>query len=406
MSSKFLEDALEYHALPAPGKIAIQVTKPTKTQRDLSLAYSPGVAEPVRRISRDPDAAYRYTAKGNLVAVITDGSAVLGLGDVGAVAGKPVMEGKGVLFKTFANIDVFDIEVEAETPDAFIDTVARIAGGFGGINLEDIAAPHCFRIERELRERLDIPVFHDDQHGTAVIAAAGLLNALRLAGKRIEDMRAVCLGAGAAGIATLQLLVKLGARRDNLLMVDRKGVVHTGRADLSEFKQEFAVDTGLRTLADACAGADVFIGVSGPDLFTEEMLRSMADTPVVFALANPDPEILPELAHKTRPDAIVATGRSDYPNQVNNVLGFPYIFRGALDVRARTINDEMLIAAVHALAGLTHEPVPQPVLDAYGLDTLQFGPEYIIPKPFDPRLIDVLPSAVAEAARRSGAARL
>ncbi len=406
MSSKFLEEALEYHALPVPGKIAIQVTKPTRTQRDLSLAYSPGVAEPVRRISEDPEAAYRYTSKGNLVAVITDGSAVLGLGDVGALAGKPVMEGKGVLFKTFANIDVFDIEVEAESPEAFIDTVARIAGGFGGINLEDIAAPHCFRIERELRERLDIPVFHDDQHGTAVIAAAGLLNALRLADKRIEDMRAVCLGAGAAGIATMQLLVKLGAQRENLLMVDRKGVVHTGRTDLGEFKQEFAVDTDRRTLADACAGADVFIGVSGPDLFSTEMLRSMADSPIVFALANPDPEILPELAHAARADVIVATGRSDYPNQVNNVLGFPYIFRGALDVRARTINDEMLVAAVHALAALTHEPVPQSVLDAYGLDTLEFGPDYIIPKPFDPRLIDILPAAIAEAARSSGVARL
>jgi len=406
MSSKFLEEALEYHAQPVPGKIAIQVTKPTRTQRDLSLAYSPGVAEPVRRISEDPEAAYRYTSKGNLVAVITDGSAVLGLGDVGALAGKPVMEGKGVLFKTFANIDVFDIEVEAESPEAFIDTVARIAGGFGGINLEDIAAPHCFRIERELRERLDIPVFHDDQHGTAVIAAAGLLNALRLADKRIEDMRAVCLGAGAAGIATMQLLVKLGAQRENLLMVDRKGVVHTGRTDLGEFKQEFAVDTDRRTLADACADADVFIGVSGPDLFSTEMLRSMADTPIVFALANPDPEILPELAHAARPDVIVATGRSDYPNQVNNVLGFPYIFRGALDVRARTINDDMLVAAVHALAELTHEPVPQSVLDAYGLDALEFGPDYIIPKPFDPRLIDILPAAIAEAARSSGVARL
>jgi malate dehydrogenase (oxaloacetate-decarboxylating)(NADP+) len=406
MSSKFLEEALEYHALPVPGKIAIQVTKPTRTQRDLSLAYSPGVAEPVRRISEDPEAAYRYTSKGNLVAVITDGSAVLGLGDVGALAGKPVMEGKGVLFKTFANIDVFDIEVEAESPEAFIDTVARIAGGFGGINLEDIAAPHCFRIERELRERLDIPVFHDDQHGTAVIAAAGLLNALRLADKRIEDMRAVCLGAGAAGIATMQLLVKLGAQRENLLMVDRKGVVHTGRTDLGEFKQEFAVDTDRRTLADACADADVFIGVSGPDLFSTEMLSSMADSPIVFALANPDPEILPELAHAARADVIVATGRSDYPNQVNNVLGFPYIFRGALDVRARTINDEMLVAAVHALAALTHEPVPQSVLDAYGLDTLEFGPDYIIPKPFDPRLIDILPAAIAEAARSSGVARL
>jgi malate dehydrogenase (oxaloacetate-decarboxylating)(NADP+) len=406
MSSKFLEEALEYHALPTPGKIATRVTKPTRTQHDLSLAYSPGVAEPVRRISQDPEAAYSYTSKGNLVAVITDGSAVLGLGDVGALAGKPVMEGKGVLFKTFADIDVFDIEVEAESHDAFIDTVTRIAGGFGGINLEDIAAPHCFRIERELRERLDIPVFHDDQHGTAVIAAAGLINALRLTGKRIEDMHAVCLGAGAAGIATLQLLVKLGARRENLLMVDRKGVVHTGRTDLSEFKQEFAADTDLRTLTEACAGADVFIGVSGPDLFTADMLRSMADNPIVFALANPDPEILPELAHKTRSDVIVATGRSDYPNQVNNVLGFPYIFRGALDVRARTINDDMLIAAVHALAELAHEPVPQSVLDAYELDALEFGPEYIIPNPFDPRLIDILPPAIAEAARRSGVARL
>ena len=338
--------------------------------------------------------------------MITDGSAVLGLGDVGALAGKPVMEGKGVLFKTFANIDVFDIEVESESPEAFIETVARIAGGFGGINLEDIAAPHCFRIERELRERLDIPVFHDDQHGTAVIAAAGLLNALRLAGKSIEDMRAVCLGAGAAGIATMQLLVKLGARRENLLMVDRKGVVHSDRTDLSEFNREFAVDTDRRTLSDACADADVFIGVSGPDLFTTGMLLSMADMPIVSALANPDPEILPELAQATRSGVIVATGRSDYPNQVNNVLGFPYIFRGALDVRAHTINDDMLAAAVHALAELAHEPVPQAVLDAYGLDSLAFGPDYIIPKPFDPRLIDILPAAIAEAARRSGVARL
>ncbi|APZ43678.1 malic enzyme-like NAD(P)-binding protein [Acidihalobacter ferrooxydans] len=405
MSHKLYEDALAYHATPTPGKIAIRITKPTKTQRDLSLAYSPGVAEPVRRIARNPEDAYRYTAKGNLVAVITDGSAVLGLGNVGALAGKPVMEGKGVLFKTFADIDVFDIEVNADTPDAFIDTVARIADTFGGINLEDIAAPHCFRIERELRERLDIPVFHDDQHGTAVIAAAGLLNALQLAGKRIEDMRAVCLGAGATGIATMNLLIQLGARRENLLMVDRKGVVHTGREDLNEFKQGFAVNTDRRTLDDACADADVFIGVSGPDLFTTDMLRSMAATPIVFALANPDPEILPELAHKTRDDVIVATGRSDYPNQINNVLGFPYIFRGALDVRARTINDDMLVAAVHALAALTHEPVPQEVLDAYGLEALAFGTDYIIPKPFDPRLIERLPPAIAEAARQSGVAR-
>ncbi len=405
MTNKLNEEALAYHASPTPGKIAIQITKPTRTPHDLALAYSPGVAEPVRHIARDPEDAYRYTAKGNLVAVITDGSAVLGLGKVGPLAGKPVMEGKGVLFKAFADIDVFDIEVDAESPEAFIETVARIAPTFGGINLEDIAAPHCFRIERELRERLDIPVFHDDQHGTAVITAAGLLNALKIAGKRIEDMHAVCLGAGAAGIATMDLLLKLGARRENLLMVDRKGVVHRGRDDLNEYKQRFAADTERRTLADACADADVFIGVSGPDLFTPDMLRSMADTPIVFALANPDPEILPELAKKTREDVIIATGRSDYPNQINNVLGFPYIFRGALDARARAINDDMLIAAVKALAELTHEPVPRPVLDAYGLENISFGPDYIVPKPFDPRLIDWLPPVISAAARRSGVAR-
>ncbi|WP_018952713.1 malic enzyme-like NAD(P)-binding protein [Thioalkalivibrio sulfidiphilus] len=400
------ERALDYHAAAPAGKIGITVTKPTETQDDLILAYTPGVAEPVRRIHKNPEDAYRYTAKGNLVAVITDGTAVLGLGNMGALASKPVMEGKAVLFKRFAGIDVFDIEVNAPEPEDFINTVARIAGGFGGINLEDIAAPHCFEIERRLSERLDIPVFHDDQHGTAIIAAAGLLNALELQGKSLEEARIVCLGAGAAGIASMRLLLALGARKQNIFMVDRKGVIHTRREDLNEYKLIFANDTEARTLADACAGADVFVGVSGPDLFTPDMLRSMAEKPIVFALSNPDPEILPELAHKTRSDLIMATGRSDYPNQVNNVLGFPYIFRGALDVRARTINEAMQIAAVHALARLTREPVPKSVLDAYGLKHLEFGPEYIIPKPLDSRLIEVVPPAVARAAVDTGVARI
>ncbi|HSP01189.1 MAG TPA: malic enzyme-like NAD(P)-binding protein, partial [Thioalkalivibrio sp.] len=344
------ERALDYHAASPAGKIGIQVTKSTDTQDDLSLAYTPGVAEPGRRIHKDPEDAYRYTAKGNLVAVITDGTAVLGLGNMGPLASKPVMEGKAVLFKRFAGIDVFDIEVNATQPEDFINTVARIACGFGGINLEDIAAPRCFEIERRLSERLDIPVFHDDQHGTAIIAAAGLLNALELQGKELKDARIVCLGAGAAGIASMRLLLSLGARKQNIFMVDRKGVIHTHREDLNEYKLIFANDTEARTLADACKDADVFVGVSGPDLLTPDMLRSMADKPIVFALSNPDPEILPALALKTRPDLIMATGRSDDPNQVNNVLGFPYIFRGALDVRARTINEAMQIAAVHALA--------------------------------------------------------
>jgi malate dehydrogenase (oxaloacetate-decarboxylating)(NADP+) len=406
MSDKLKEAALRYHAEPRPGKIGIEITKPTRTQRDLSLAYTPGVAEPVRRIHHHPEDAYRYTAKGNLVAVITDGTAVLGLGNVGALASKPVMEGKGVLFKKFGGIDVFDIEVDADNPDDFIDTVARIASGFGGINLEDIAAPRCFEIERRLGEMLDIPVFHDDQHGTAVIIAAGLLNALELQGKRLEDARVVCLGAGAAGIASMNLLVALGARRENLFMVDRKGVIHDGRDDLNEYKQAFAVTTDKRTLMDACTDADVFIGVSGPDLLTQDMLRAMAPKPIVFALSNPDPEILPELAFKTRDDLIMATGRSDYPNQVNNVLGFPYIFRGALDVRATTINTDMLVACTRALAELTHEPVPQEVLEAYGVDVLAYGPDYIIPKPLDPRLAERIPAAVAQAAIDSGVARL
>jgi malate dehydrogenase (oxaloacetate-decarboxylating)(NADP+) len=400
------EAALLYHEKPRPGKIEIRVTKSTKTQRDLSLAYSPGVAEPVRRISADPIEVYRYSDKGNLVAVVTDGSAVLGLGNVGPLAAKPVMEGKSVLFKTFANIDVFDICVDAVEAKDLIDTVVRIASGFGGINLEDIAAPKCFEVERALIERLDIPVFHDDQHGTAVIVAAGLINALNIQGKPINDVDIVCVGAGAAGIASMQLLVELGARRERMYMVDRKGVIHTGRVDLNEYKREVAVETDRRTLDDAVRGADVFIGLSAPNLMEPKMLQSMAERPIVFALANPDPEILPELARSVRQDLVIATGRSDYPNQVNNVLGFPYIFRGSLDVRARRINYAMLTAAVDALAQMAREPTPQQVLEAYGLESLEFGPDYIIPTPFDPRLIERIPRAVARAAIESGVARV
>lgn len=397
--------ALDYHANPRPGKISVELTKPTATQRDLALAYTPGVAEPVRRIAADPQDAYKYTAKGNLVGVITDGTAVLGLGNVGSLAGKPVMEGKGVLFKHFADIDVFDIEVNAARPQEFIDTVVRIAPTFGGINLEDIAAPHCFEIEQALIEQLDIPVFHDDQHGTAIIIAAGLLNALELQGKKLEDARIVVLGAGAAGIAAVRLLIAMGAHRRHFLVLDRKGVIHIGRKDLNPCKFMVAVETEARTLEDAMKGADVFIGVSGPDLVSPEMLASMAEKPVVFALSNPVPEIRPEVANTVRDDMIMATGRSDYPNQVNNVLGFPFIFRGALDVRARRINEDMQIAAVHALKDLTREPVLQEVLDAYGLDAMEFGPDYILPKPLDSRLRDVIPPAVARAAMDSGVAR-
>ena len=406
MSDDLKQRALAYHAEPKPGKIATAITKPCEDQNDLSLAYTPGVAAPVREIAADPQNAYRYTGKGNLVAVITDGTAVLGLGNVGALAGKPVMEGKAVLFKRFADVDVFDIEVDADTPEQFIDTVASIATTFGGINLEDIAAPHCFAIEKALIEKLDIPVFHDDQHGTAIIIAAGLLNAIELQGKTLEQVKIVCVGAGAAGIASMRLLASLGMPKQNLALVDRTGVVHSGRDDLNEYKQEFALDTDKRSLADAMQDADVFIGVSGPDVLTEEMLLSMADKPVMFALSNPDPEIRPEVALAARDDLIMATGRSDYPNQVNNVLGFPFIFRGALDVRASKINAEMAAAAVHALRDLTREPVPQNVLDAYGLDSLSFGPNYIIPKPTDERLINVVPAAVAKAAVDSGVARL
>jgi malate dehydrogenase (oxaloacetate-decarboxylating)(NADP+) len=370
------------------------------------LAYTPGVAEPVRRIAEDPAAAYRYTNKGNLVAVITDGSAVLGLGNVGGLAGKPVMEGKAVLFKHFADIDVFDIEVYARQPQEFVDTVRRIAPTFGGINLEDIAAPHCFEIEQLLIEELDIPVFHDDQHGTAIIIAAGLLNALELQGKCLDDAKIVVLGAGAAGIAGIRLLMTLGAHRNNIFAIDRQGVIHTGRRDLNPYKFGIAADTDKRTLSDAMDGADVFIGVSGPDLVTPQMLASMAPRPVVFALSNPVPEIRPEAARRVRDDLIMATGRSDYPNQVNNVLGFPYIFRGALDVRASRINEDMQIAAVHALKDLTHEPVPEAVLSAYGIERLAFGADYILPKPLDPRLREAVSPAVARAAVHTGVARV
>lgn len=405
MRGDYHDEALDYHAGAQPGKLATEITKPVLTHYDLGLAYTPGVAAPVRAIAANPLDAYKYTAKGNLVAVITDGSAVLGLGNVGALAGKPVMEGKGVLFKKFANIDVFDIEVNAESPQAFIDTVARIAPTFGGINLEDIAAPHCFEIEAALIERLDIPVFHDDQHGTAVIVAAGLLNALQLQNKRLNEVRIVCLGAGAAGIASMQLLLALGAVKENLYLVDRNGVIHTGRTDLNVHKQAFAVNTPLRSLADAMQGADVFIGVSGPNLVTPEMLATMAPRPIVFALSNPEPEIRPEVANQVRDDLIMATGRSDFPNQVNNVLGFPFIFRGALDVRASRITESMLIAAVHALSHLAHQPVPQVVLDAYHLSHLEFGKSYILPKPFDPRLLVEVSQAVAQAAIAAGVAR-
>ncbi len=400
------EDALEYHLKPKPGKIAIEITKPTETQDDLSLAYTPGVAAPCLEIEKDADNAYKYTAKGNLVAVITDGTAVLGLGNIGALAGKPVMEGKGVLFKRFADIDVFDIEVEAPSIESFIETVENIAPTFGGINLEDIKAPQCFEIERILEEKLDIPVFHDDQHGTAIIIAAGLLNALEIKGKKLEDANIVCLGAGAAGIASMQVLTALGADKDKLFMLDRGGVIHSGRDDLNKYKQEWAVETERRTLLDACTGADVFIGLSGPNLMSVEALNAMAENPIVFALSNPDPEIDPDVARKARPDIIMATGRSDYPNQVNNVLGFPFIFRGALDVRATHINTEMKMAAVKALAALAKEPVPDEVLKAYGKDSMEFGPDYIIPTPLDPRLPERVPQAISQAAIDSGVAQI
>ncbi|MFM8454475.1 MAG: malic enzyme-like NAD(P)-binding protein [Gammaproteobacteria bacterium] len=405
---QFIDDVLEYHSSPTPGKLSIQVTKPTANQRDLSFAYTPWVAEPVRAIARDPENAYRYTSKGNLVAVVSNGTAILGLGNLGALASKPVMEGKAVLFKRFANVDSIDIEVDTEDPEAFIETVANIGISFGGINLEDIKAPECFVIEETLKKRLNIPVFHDDQHGTAVVISAALLNALELQGKNLEQAKIVCLGAGAAGNATMRLLTLLGAQKDNILMVDRQGVIHSERTDLNEYKAQYAPKTDCRTLGDALKIADVFIGLSGPNLLSVELLASMPKNPIVFALANPDPEIKVELAKQTRSDLIMATGRSDYPNQVNNVLCFPYIFRGALDVRASCINDAMLMAATHALKDLVHQPIPETVRQAYlGLDDiLGFGPEYILPKAYDPRLKDTVSKAVALAARESGVAKL
>ena len=388
--------ALDYHEFPIPGKLSVEASKPCATAEELSLAYTPGVAVPVNEIAKDEKNAYRYTNKGNLVAVITDGSAVLGLGDVGALAGKPVMEGKGVLFKRFANIDVFDIEVNCKDPDEFIRTVENIAPTFGGINLEDIAAPNCFYIEDELKKRLDIPVFHDDQHGTAVIVAAGLVNALEIQEKMIGEVKIVFLGAGAAGCSCARLLKKMGAK--NITLVDRKGVLNKNRKDLNKYNQDLAVDTKSNTLDQCIIDADVFIGVSGANLLKESHLLSMAANPIIFALANPDPEILPSDAHQIRDDIVMATGRSDFPNQVNNVLGFPFLFRGALDAKATEITDKMLIAASKALASLAKEPVPQDVLEAYGLKSLTFGPEYIIPKPFDSRLIDWVAKAVQDAA--------
>ena len=399
-------EALDFHRLPTPGKISITPTKPMATQRDLSLAYSPGVAVPVKAIAEDVDKAYDYTSKGNLVAVISNGTAILGLGNLGAMASKPVMEGKSVLFKRFADVDSIDIEVTTQNVEEFITTVRNIGPTFGGINLEDIKAPECFVIESRLRDELDIPVFHDDQHGTAIIAAAGLLNACELTGRRLEDIKVVVSGAGAAGLSCIGLIKQLGVPHNNVIVCDREGVVYRGREKgMDQFKSVHAVDTKLRTLAEALKGADVFMGLSAAGAMSKDMVKSMAAKPIIFAMANPDPEITPEEVHEVRKDAIVATGRSDYPNQVNNVLGFPYIFRGALDVRARTINEEMKVAAAHALAELAKQDVPDEVAAAYHGRRPKFGPDYIIPSPFDPRLISEIPPFVAQAAMDSGVAR-
>ena len=404
MSEDLKQAALDYHANPKPGKISVELTTPAETSRDLSLAYSPGVAEPVKEIAKNPEDAYKYTAKGNLVAVISDGSAILGLGNLGPLASKPVMEGKSLLFKRFAGVDSIDIEVDCESPQAFIDTVKRIADTFGGINLEDIKAPECFEIERTLIEQCNIPVFHDDQHGTAIVTVAGMLNALEIQGKKIEDATMVCLGAGAAAISCSKLLISAGMKPENIFMLDRKGVIHSGREDLNEYKSMFAVETDKRTLDDAIDGADIFLGLSGPDLLSADQVKKMAANPIVFACSNPVPEIMPEVANAVRDDLIMSTGRSDFPNQVNNVLGFPFIFRGALDVRSKAINEEMKLAAAHAIAGLAKEQTPQEVLTAYGVDSLEFGKDYIIPKPTDPRLLGAVSMAVAQAAIDSGVA--
>ncbi|AIW20277.1 MULTISPECIES: malic enzyme-like NAD(P)-binding protein [Vibrio] len=403
---QFRQQALDYHAYPTAGKISVELTTPAETAGDLALAYSPGVAEPVREIAQNADNVYKYTSKGNMVAVISNGTAILGLGNLGPLASKPVMEGKALLFKRFAGLDSIDIEVKHRTIEEFVDTVANIADTFGGINLEDIKAPDCFEIEKQLIERCDVPVFHDDQHGTAIVTAAGMLNAIELQGKKLEDATIVCLGAGAAAVACMELLIKCGAMREKIYMLDRKGVIHTRRDDLNEYKQLFANNTDKRTLEDVIEGADLFLGVSGPNLLAPEALKLMADKPVVFACSNPDPEIKPELAHEVRDDLIMGTGRSDYPNQVNNVLCFPFIFRGALDVRASEINDEMKLAAVDAIRELAKEEVPAEVLKAAGVDKLEFGPGYIIPKPMDSRLLPRVAKAVALAAVESGVARI
>jgi malate dehydrogenase (oxaloacetate-decarboxylating)(NADP+) len=404
MSNDLKEAALEYHRLPIPGKISVTPTKAMATQRDLALAYSPGVAEACLAIVEDPHQAAELTARSNLVAVVTNGSAVLGLGDIGALAGKPVMEGKGCLFKKFAGIDVFDIELSESDPDALVETIARMEPTFGGINLEDIKSPECFYIEQKLRERMKIPVFHDDQHGTAIVAGAAILNGLRLVGKRIEEVKLVCCGAGAAAIACLDLIVSLGLKRENILVADDKGVVFDGRGGLDPNKARYAVKTEARTLADAIPGADVFLGLSAGNVLKPEMVKTMARDPLIFAMANPTPEIMPEDALAVRPDAVIGTGRSDYPNQINNVLCFPFIFRGALDCGATTINEEMKLAAVHALVELAHAEIPEAVASAYKGAGLRFGREYLIPKPFDPRLIEVVAPAVAKAAAASGVA--
>src|SRR5881296_2073182 len=398
------QDALDYHAKGRPGKIQVSPTKPFKNQRDLSLAYTPGVAEPCREIAQHPESVYSYTAKGNLVAVVSNGTAVLGLGNIGPLAGKPVMEGKAILFKAFADLDVFDLEVGSEHPDDLIRFCQLLEPTVGGINLEDIRSPDCFYVEERLRATLGIPVFHDDQHGTAIISGAALVNALELVEKDPAAVRVVFSGAGAAAIATAEHYVRLGVRREHILLSDQKGLIHSGRTDLDRYKQRFAQDTKWRTLAEALRGADVFVGLSVGGIVSGEMLQGMAPRPIVFALANPTPEIMPEEARHARSDAVIATGRSDYPNQVNNVLGFPFIFRGALDVRARKINEEMEMAATRALAALAKEEVPDAVMRAYGLDRLRFGPEYLIPKPFDPRVLLWVAPAVAWAAVGSGVA--
>ena len=407
MSLQFREQALNYHRGRKPGKIYVSSHKNIDTRQGLSLAYTPGVAEPVREIINNPNKIYEYTIKGNLVAVITDGSAVLGLGNIGPFAAKPVMEGKAVLFKRFADIDVFNIELDTQNVDEIVNTIKNIAPTFGGINLEDISAPRCFEIEQRLIDELDIPVFHDDQHGTAIIVAAGLLNALEIQGKTPNKVQVVCAGGGSAGIAILNLLTELGVKKENMILVDRNGVVSEDRKDkVNKYKAEFALDTKKKTLSDAMSGADVFIGVASGGLVTQEMVKSMTVKPIIFALSNPDPEISPADAFSCRDDLLMATGRSDYPNQVNNVLGFPYIFRGALDAKSKKINTEMKIAAVHAIKDLAKLPVPDTVLQAYNSDGLSYGRHYIIPKPFDPRLIDIVPKAIIKAAISSGVSHL